>query len=379
MRARTRAVNGAAAQTVTPAADLKLPRPRGWSRLLSWPRVKLWLVVTVVWALLRTLSSETAFTEWLVRCGVAAALGVLAFGVLDQWPRQSPGWSPRWALQLLAVLFVMPPAAYLGYAVTLGTPSVLALGPGYRDGWLITSFMGVLVGPWVALGALLHRSEVFARDQALAFQLRSSELERKALDARLRLLQAQVEPHFLFNTLANIRSLVRRSGGVEATAMLDNLIAYLRAAVPKLEAEHATFEHEQQTVRAYLELMRMRMPDRLGYSLQVDPDALALHCPPMALLTLVENAIKHGIDPSEAGGRVDVRVAVQGQRVRVRVANTGAGLQPPRAAAAGMGLANLRERLKLAFGDTAQISLSSTPAGVTVAEAEFPAGRGGAA
>ncbi|MGE4049568.1 MAG: sensor histidine kinase [Piscinibacter sp.] len=333
--------------------------------------------MTAIWALIRTLTSETTgFTEWLVRCGLASALGVLAYGVLDQWPRRLPRWSPRWILQLLAVLIVTPPAAYLGYAATLGTVDVPSLGTTYRDGWLITSFMGILVGPWIALGAQLHRSEAFAREQALAFKLRSSELERKAVDARLRLLQAQVEPHFLFNTLANIRSLVRRSGSADATAMLDNLIDYLSAAVPRLEAGDATFEHEQHIVRAYLELMRMRMPDRLGYTVRIDPAALALHCPPMALMTLVENAIKHGIDPSETGGAVDVRVTVRDHRVQVSVANTGVGLQPRRGDSAGTGLSNLRERLALAFGDDAQVRLGSAPASGTVAEAEFPACRG---
>jgi LytS/YehU family sensor histidine kinase len=96
----------------------------------------------------------------------------------------------------------------------------------------------------------------------------------------------------------------------------------------------------------------------------------------MALITLVENAIKHGIDPSETGGNVDVRVTVRDQRVRVRVRDTGVGLQPPRGASAGTGLSNLRERLALAFGEDAQVRLGSTPVGGTVAEAEFPARRG---
>ena len=366
-----------ATHTVTPAADLTAPSRAGWSRLISWPRVRLWLVVTVIWALIRTLTSETTgFTEWLVRCGLAAGLCVLVYGLLDQWPRRGPDWSPRWILQLVAVLLVVPPAVYLGYAVTLGTPHVLARGTTYRDGWLITSFMGVLVGPWIALGAQLRRSEAFAREQALAFQLRSSELERKALDARLSLLQAQIEPHFLFNTLANIRSLVRKSGSADATSMLDNLIAYLRAAMPRLEVEDATFAHEQQIVRAYLELMRMRMPDRLRYAVHIAPEALPLHCPPMVLLTLVENAIKHGIDPSETGGIVDVRVTVHEQRVRVRVANTGVGLRPQRADSAGTGLSNLRERLALVFGGDSQVRLSHTQAEGTVAEAEFPVRHG---
>lgn len=360
---------------MTPGVDL--PQPRLRIRLVSWPRIRLWLIVTVIWALIRTLTSETTgLAEWLARCALASALGVLAYGVLDQWPRRLPAWSPRWILQLLAVLIVMPPAAYLGYAVTLGTADVPSLGTTYRDGWLITSFMGILVGPWIALGAQLHRSEAFAREQALAFQLRSSELERTAVDARLRLLQAQVEPHFLFNTLANIRSLVRRSGSADAAAMLDNLIDYLHAAVPRRDAGHATFEDEQQIVRAYLELMRMRMPDRLGYTVRIDPAALALHCPPMALITLVENAIKHGIDPSESGGVVDVRVTRRDQRVQVSVTNTGVGLQPGRRDSAGTGLSNLRERLELAFGDDAAVRLGTTEAGGTLAEAEFPARRG---
>lgn len=361
---------------MTATAHLHSPTTAGRHRLVSWPRVRLWLIVTVSWALIRTATSETTFTHWLVRCGLAAGLGVLAYGLLDRWPRRLPARLPRWILQLLVVLLVMPPAAYLGYAVTLGTVDVLSLGQSYRDGWLFTSFMGVLIGPWIALGALLHRSEAFARDQALAFQLRSSELERQALDARLSLLQAQVEPHFLFNTLANIRALVRRSGSVEATAMLDHLIAYLRAALPKLAAEEVTFAQEQQAVCAYLELMRMRMPDRLGYSVHVDPGALALHCPPMVLLTFAENAIKHGIDPSEAGGTVEVRVTVHGPRVRVRVADTGVGLQPRRADSAGTGLSNLRERLALAFDGDAHVRLGSTTPRGTVAEAEFPARRG---
>jgi signal transduction histidine kinase len=343
---------------------------------LSWPRIRLWLVVTIVWALLRTVTSETDLVEWLLRCGLVTALGSLAFGVLEQWPSRVPHWSPRWVLQLLAVVVTIPPATYLAYAVTLGTWDVLALGEGYRNGLLIMSFMGVLLGPWVALGALLRRSEAFAREQALTFQLRSSQLERRALDARLRLLQAQIEPHFLFNTLANIRSLVRKAGSENATAMLDNLIAYLRAAMPRLEQDFDTFAHEQQIVVAYLELMRMRMPDRLRYTIDIDPELLALHCPPMLLLTFVENAIKHGIDPSETGGTVDVRVTLHEQRVHVRVADTGVGLHPPSAETAGTGLANLRERLALAFGNDAEVWLRGVSGEGTVAEAEFPARRG---
>ena len=344
-----------------------------WNQLISWPRIRLWLVVTLLWAFLRTLSSNTEFSVWLMRCGLITALGVLAYGVLDFWPRRLPIWAPRWVVQLAAVVVIMPPGVYLSYALTQGTANVFALGETYRDGWFFTTFMGALLGPWIALGALLRRSEAFAREQSMIFQSRSSKLERAALDARLKLLQAQIEPHFLFNTLANIRSLVRKSGSPEADAMLESLIVYLRAAVPTLGAEHCTIAQEQLTVSAYLELMRMRMPDRLSYTISVAPDTLALHCPPMAMLTLVENAIKHGIDPSEAGGTVDVNVTLRGQRVRVRVADTGVGLPPHRVGGSGTGLANLRERLALAFHGQARMRMiAGKPRGI-VAEIEFPA------
>ncbi|RQO55581.1 sensor histidine kinase [Paucibacter sp. KBW04] len=371
--------DAAAPQGLNSAAPISASPRAGPGPLVSWPRVRLWLLVTLVWALIRTMSSVTPFAEWLARCGLATALGVLAFDLADRWPRQTSSWSTRWIWHLLAVLIAMPPATYLGYALTVGQLNVLALGPGYRDGWFATAFLGVLVGPWIALGALLHRSEAFAQAQAQDFQLKSSELERKALDARLRLLQAQVEPHFLFNTLANIRSMVRRSGSEEATAMLDNLIAYLRAAVPEIEAEDSTFEQERRIVCAYLELMRMRMPDRLEYAVRIDQEASTLYCPPMGLLTLVENAIKHGIDPSETGGRVDVQVTVSGPRVHVRVADTGVGLRAGSRNSLGTGLSNLRERLELVFGQDAQVRLVSGQAAGMVAEAEFPVRHGGRA
>ena len=324
--------------------------------------------------MLRTLSSVTAFPVWLVRCGLVVALCMLVYGALDVWPRRLPSFAPRWIVQLVGIVAMIPPGVYFAYALTEGTFHVFALGDGFREGWMITTFSGALLGPWIALGALFRRSEAFAREQALAFQLRSSELERTALDTRLKLLQAQVEPHFLFNTLANIRSLVRKSGSPEASAMLESLIVYLRAAVPTLNAAQHTIGKEQRTTCAYLELMRMRMPDRLAYTVSIEPDALALGCPPMALLTLVENAIKHGIDPSETGGTVDVRVTLRGELVRIRVCDTGVGLQGGRGG--GTGLTNLAERLELAFGDAARLRISANEPHGTLAEIEFPARAG---
>jgi LytS/YehU family sensor histidine kinase len=223
----------------------------------------------------------------------------------------------------------------------------------------------------MAVGALVIQRDNFARDQAIAFALERSELERKALDARFRLLQAQVEPHFLFNTLANVQALVD-TGAPQASKVLSSLIAYLRAAVPRIHEPATTLERELQLVRAYLDVMHMRMPDRLQFKIQMDEGMAALQCPPMTLLTLVENAVRHGIDPSESGGTIDISVRLENARCVMRVADTGVGLQSM-SRGLGTGLSALRERLQLTFGGDAQLALNEiAPHGVR-AELSFPA------
>jgi len=230
----------------------------------------------------------------------------------------------------------------------------------------------LLFAPWIAVGAVIRQREAFARDQAMAFELEKSELERKALDTRLRLLQAQVEPHFLFNTLANIQALVD-AGSPQASSVLKSLIAYLRAAVPRMHAPGTTLGQELDLVRAYLELMQMRIPDRLQFALHIEPAANTLQCPPMTLLTLVENAVRHGIDPREEGGRIDVDVWLRDGRCHVRVTDTGVGLQVEKTGGLGTGLSMLRERMQLAFGGDAQFRLTEVQPHGVCAELEFPA------
>jgi LytS/YehU family sensor histidine kinase len=243
--------------------------------------------------------------------------------------------------------------------------------PARLDGWTHLTFAGPLLAPWTALATIVRQKEAFARDQKLAFALERSELERAALDARLHLLQAQVAPHFLFNTLANVQALVD-AGSPHASAVLRSLTAYLRAVVPLLHEPAATIERELQLVRPYLELLQMRMPDRLQYAMNVDPSALKVRYPPTTLLTLVENAVRHGIDPSEEGGRIDIDIDRRAERCVIRVTDTGAGLHPS-AHGLGTGLTTLRERLQLIFGDPAQLRLTSgAPRGVAV-EVDMPA------
>jgi signal transduction histidine kinase len=295
-----------------------------------------------------------------------------AFALFEVWPASLPRWLERWVLQVVAVGVCVPVTTLLIYVLTTPHGAVpFWENPARMDGWAHLTFAGLLLAPWTALAAIVRQKEAFARDQKLTFALERSELERQALDARLHLLQAQVAPHFLFNTLANVQALVD-AGSPHASALLRSLTAYLRAAVPLLHESAATIERELQLVRPYLELMQMRMPDRLQYAMNVDPSALNVRCPPTTLLTLVENAVRHGIDPSEEGGRIDVDIARRGERCVVRVTDTGAGPHPS-ANGLGTGLMTLGERLQLIFGDAAHLRLTPNGPRGTVVEIDMPA------
>lgn len=259
------------------------------------------------------------------------------------------------------------------YWLTTGANFQFLQQPLARNGLMIMIVTGLLFAPWIALAAMLRQREAFAPTQQLAFTLERSELERQAVDARMRLLQAQIQPHFLFNTLANVQALVD-TGSPKASQVLTTLISYLRAAVPRLEESFSTLEHEVALARSYLELMHLRMPDRLQFSIDADEDALGLRCPPLTLLTLVENAVRHGIDPSEEGGRIDIRIELRNGNCHVLVSDTGVGLTRS-GGDSGTALFNLRERLRLSFGNTTGFELSDvTPHGVAVA-LQFPAQR----
>jgi LytS/YehU family sensor histidine kinase len=271
-------------------------------------------------------------------------------------------------LQVVAVGVAMPITTFLMHL--LPEPRGAPPPRDYHD-WLLLGFAAILVAPWAALAAIVRQKEAFARHQELAFALERSELERQALDARLHLLQAQVAPHFLFNTLANVQALVD-AGSPNASTLLRSLTEYLRAAVPLLHEPAATIERELRLVRPYLELMQMRMPDRLQYAMRVDPSALEVRCPPTTLLTLVENAVRHGIDPSEEGGRIDIDIERLGERCVVRVTDTGVGLRQA-ASGLGTGLTTLRERLQLIFGDAAQLRLTPGASRGFTVEVDLPA------
>jgi hypothetical protein len=335
-------------------------------------RVAVALTMSIVVGLLMLTTWVGSPASLFLRTIILGLSATTAFALFEVWPRSLPRWLQRWALQVVAVGVFMPVTTVLIYVLSTpqGAPPFWET-PSRMSGWTHLTFAGLLLAPWTALAAIVRQKEAFARDQKLAFALERSELERQALDARLHLLQAQVAPHFLFNTLANVQALVD-AGSPHASVVLRSLTAYLRAAVPLLHEPVATIERELQLVRPYLELMQMRMPDRLQYAMNVDPAALNVRCPPTTVLTLVENAVRHGIDPSEEGGRIDIDVERRRERCVIRVTDTGVGLDQS-GSGLGTGLTTLRERLRLLFGDAAQLRLTSgAPRGVAV-EIDLPA------
>jgi len=231
----------------------------------------------------------------------------------------------------------------------------------------------VMLLGFVAVALMVSITHLRSREAAQRMELLAGEAEREKLaragvQAELKLLQAQVEPHFLFNTLANVRYLVQ-SGSPDALAMLDHLIVYLRTALPEIRNETSTLGREAELARAYLEIMRLRMGGALAFDIDVPEDVARAPFPPLMVITLVENAIKHGVAPL-GKGRVTLRARNGGGRLRLEVEDDGRGIAA--APGQGLGLANIRERLATLFGDRARFELSGGGAGGALAVIEVP-------
>ncbi len=213
-----------------------------------------------------------------------------------------------------------------------------------------------------------RRAELTAR---LATQRAESEqLERAALEARMEALQAQIEPHFLFNTLASIDQLIR-TDPARASRMQQSFIRYLRSAMPQMrEGRRPTLGQQVDLSSAFLEIMAMRMEERLDPVVNVPEGLRSAVFPSMMLQTLVENAIKHGLEPKAEGGRVEIKAEIVDGRLAVHVIDNGLGFAPK--GDEGVGLANIRERLKALYGARAELVIGVPQTGGTCATIQVP-------
>jgi signal transduction histidine kinase len=239
---------------------------------------------------------------------------------------------------------------------------------------------GVLTGSLIILAPLLlisilRNRQYEARNLELQREAEQARLARELSESQLRLLRAQIEPHFLFNTLGAVQQLAQH-GAPRAAELTANLIDFLRSSMRDMRSEQVGLAAEFGLVESYLKVMQVRLGERLRYSLQLPRALEEVRLPTMILLTLVENAIKHGIEPALRGGEVAVSAEAIDGAVRIRVQDGGVGMStiPAQEDGGGTGLDNVRHRLHLAYGAAAGLQLRDGEPGL-IADVTIPHGQ----
>jgi signal transduction histidine kinase len=322
---------------------------------------------------------------WRLLAGFAGALALLAAILAMAFPALGPGGALGLSAAVCFYLLVALFSAWYGWrrytkrppwvvflmfiALVLGGGIVGFVVGGFAKGAPITQLqpekiaraVGLVLIVGIVLASLLigvaqmRLREARQRALRLEAETQREKLERQGVQAELKLLQAQVEPHFLFNTLSNLRYLVQTRSD-DALPMLDHLIHYLRTALPEMRADNSTVSREMELARAYLEIMRLRMGGALTFAIDVPPALAGASIPPLMVMTLVENAIKHGVAPM-GRGHIELRAGSGAGRLRVSVEDDGRGMAG--AIGQGVGLANIRERLRTLYGEGASLTLEA--------------------
>jgi len=230
---------------------------------------------------------------------------------------------------------------------------------GLTQNMLIALFFSPII-----LYFLVTRSRVIHVSHALQeARIKNLAQEKHMAETQLHLLQAQIEPHFLFNTLSHVSSLVD-TDPVQGKKMLANLTRYLRSSLKRSREHDATLRQEIELIRDYLDIFKIRMGTRLSYTIDIPDDCLAQRFMPMLLQPLVENAIQHGLEPAPAGGAIRISAERHGDVLRLQVMDNGLGLRHD--TESGFGLVNIRERLSSLYGDKARLRIeANAPTGVT--------------
>jgi len=258
--------------------------------------------------------------------------------------------------------------SYVGSFVSGLSPSDLFA----RHSLLQLLFLGVMFGSIITY--FFSSREQIAESQAQAQEEKIKRLtsEKKAVEANLKLLQAQIEPHFLFNTLSNVLSLLD-TDPEKGKSMLVDFIQYLRASLSKIREQKATLGQEMEMIRAYLNIFKVRMGDRLLYKIELPEKLKANSFPPMLIQPLVENAIKHGLEPKIDGGEILISGEEKNGILRIEVVDTGGGFKEGKNF--GMGLSNIRERLQSLYGNSGRLFLEENQPNGLKATIEVPHGK----
>jgi hypothetical protein len=358
----------------TPPASGPGPRTR-WFTGLTWKGIGLVALVCLINGLRK--SGLDTFDVWLIdTLRLTFAWGIVIAAPLVVTMVATYNLAPRTPRLLryasLAVAFVL--SSLVGFAagvavdVSLDPPKFCGSAAACLGSPRLTSM--ILAGwfRWSPLYALFTVVFIYLRtaDESDA-RAREAETARARFvqrmeEARLRMLQAQIEPHFLFNTLANVRRLYQTDPASGAT-MLDNLMHYFEIALPQMRATDSTLAREAELTESYLGIQKIRMGQRLAFDIAIPTPLRDARLPPMMLVTLAENAIKHGLGPLPEGGVVNVTAAERDGQLQVRVADSGQGFT--KSSGGGTGLANIRARLVGMYGPDARLAFAANqPRGI---------------
>lgn len=329
----------------------------------GWHHILLTLAGNTLIAVFLTLLGVGA--GWFINLVFAQCIGLSIHGACSTAGRLVAEGPRRIAAIVAAVPVGVAAGVLLGAGLT---------GVGLRD-WPAIAWQAVAIG--TTLG-VMGSGFFFLRERNLALaaevQRRENhrlEAEKQSLAAQLRLLQAQIEPHFLFNSLANVAALIEADPGL-AGQLLDALIRYLRSSLVRTRAEGGSLGDEVALLTAYLDVLKIRMGPRLAYAFDVSPDLMGAPFPPMLLQPLVENAVRHGLEPKVAGGGIMVSARRESDRLQITVRDDGLGFaEMP---GTGIGVANIRARLEALYGSAGRLELVSGVGGGVTATLTLPLG-----
>jgi sensor histidine kinase YesM len=241
-----------------------------------------------------------------------------------------------------------------------------------RHGLIQLLFLGVMFGSIITYIFSSRAQIVDSEARIQEEKIKRLTSEKKAAESNLKLLQAQIEPHFLFNTLSNVLSLLD-TNPKKGKSMLVDFVQYLRASISKIREEKATLGQEMEMIRSYLNIFKVRMGDRLQYKIDLPKNLEATAFPPMLIQPLVENAIKHGLEPKVNGGEISISGMEKDGILKLEVVDTGMGFREERVS--GVGLANIRERLRSLYGNKGRLMLEEHQPHGLKATIEVPHGK----
>ena len=368
-----------------PTAALLVPDPPVWRSVLV--RGLICLAFCLVLALLQAVVVD----DWRAPLVGSLSVGGICWLFVDSSRAVLARWRWRRLQRLASDPGPAPDGTYRNWPgwPWMGLLAVAGSCMGVLGGQALMRGLGLdsglpPLGPIVLLSVgvtLLISYFFYIREHATLSQKQAEAARRVALETQLRLLQAQLEPHMLFNTLANLRVLIQLDAA-KAQAMLDHLIGFLRATLQASRNEWQTLQEEFDQVQDYLALMQVRMGARLQVDIRLDEAVRGVLVPPLLLQPLVENAIVHGLEPQPEGGRLSLRAWRERGEVRVQVKDTGRGLHPAAPHPSGersnpgtdYGLQHVRDRLRSTWGEQAGLRLEAVAEGGTLATVSLPAG-----